>query len=57
MKQKMKKILVTGGLGFIGSHTCVVLLEKGYKILILDSLINSSKKVIEKRDWEKHYFF
>ena len=44
----MKTILVTGGLGFIGSHTCVVLLEKGYKILILDSLINSSKKVIEK---------
>ena len=43
----MKTILVTGGLGFIGSHTCVSLLEKGYKILILDSLINSSIKVIE----------
>ena len=44
----MKTILVTGGLGFIGSHTCVILLEKGYKILILDSLINSSIKVIER---------
>jgi len=44
----MKTILVTGGLGFIGSHTCVTLLEKGYKILILDSLINSSIKVIDR---------
>ena len=44
----MKTILVTGGLGFIGSHTCVKLLEKGYKILILDSLINSSIKVIDR---------
>ena len=43
----MKTILVTGGLGFVGSHTCVTLLEKGYKILIVDSLINS-KKVIER---------
>ena len=43
----MKTILVTGGLGFIGSHTCVTLLEKGYKILILDSLINSSIGVID----------
>ena len=44
----MKTILVTGGLGFIGSHTCVTLLERGYKVLILDSLINSSIKVIER---------
>ena len=44
----MKTILVTGGLGFVGSHTCVTLLEKGYKILIVDSLINSKKKVIER---------
>ncbi len=43
----MKTILVTGGLGFIGSHTCITLLERGYKILILDALINSSIKVIE----------
>ena len=44
----MTTILVTGGLGFIGSHTCVTLLERGYKILILDSLINSSIKVIDR---------
>ena len=41
-------ILVTGGTGFIGSHTCVSLIEKGYRILIVDSLINSSEKVIDR---------
>ena len=44
----MNKILVTGGIGFIGSHTCLALLEKGYSILIIDSLINSSPIVFEK---------
>ena len=44
----MKKILVTGGSGFIGSHICVSLIEKGYEVLILDLLCNSSKKVLEK---------
>ena len=44
----MKKfILVTGGTGFIGSHLCVSLLDKGYKVLILDSFVNSSPKVAE----------
>ena len=43
----MKNILVTGGTGFIGSHTCLKLVESGYKVFILDSLINSYKKVIE----------
>jgi UDP-glucose 4-epimerase len=42
------KILVTGGLGFIGSHTSLNLLEKGYSLLIIDSLINSSPVVFEK---------
>ena len=44
----MKSILVTGGTGFIGSHTCLLLLEKGYEIFVLDSLINSSAKSIKK---------
>ena len=35
-------ILVTGGAGFIGSHTCVVLLEAGHKIIVADNLSNSS---------------
>ena len=44
----MKSILVTGGAGFIGSHTTLLLLEKGFVIFILDSLVNSSDKQIEK---------
>ncbi len=44
----MKRILITGGTGFIGSHTCITLLEKGYNLLVFDSLVNSSKNVIEK---------
>tara|TARA_Y100000589_G_scaffold332255_2_gene390846 strand:+ start:961 stop:2004 length:1044 start_codon:yes stop_codon:yes gene_type:complete len=42
----MRKILVTGGTGFIGSHTCVVLLSLGYEIIMLDSFINSSSIVL-----------
>ena len=41
-----KKILVTGGLGFIGSHTSLKLLEKNYEIIILDNLSNSKIEVI-----------
>ena len=44
----MKRILVTGGSGFIGSHTCLVLLQKGYEIIVLDSCVNSSPKSLEK---------
>lgn len=39
----MKTILATGGLGFIGSHTCISLLENNYNIYIIDSLHNSNK--------------
>ena len=44
----MKTILITGGSGFIGSHTCITFLENGFKIIILDSNINSSPKSISK---------
>tara|TARA_Y100001933_G_scaffold230750_1_gene248010 strand:- start:117 stop:1169 length:1053 start_codon:yes stop_codon:yes gene_type:complete len=44
----MKSILVTGGAGFIGSHTCLSLVEKGYKVVVIDSLINSSKDALDK---------
>ena len=40
-----KKILVTGGLGFIGSHTSLKLLQKDYEIIILDNLSNSKIEV------------
>lgn len=42
-----KKILVTGGLGYIGSHTVVALMEKGYNPIIVDDLSNSSPKVLK----------
>ncbi len=42
----MKKVLVTGGLGFIGSHTVVELQEKGYEVVIIDDLSNSSIDVL-----------
>lgn len=42
------KILVTGGLGFIGSHTVVELIEKKFEVVIVDNLSNSDKKVLNK---------
>ncbi len=41
-------ILVTGGLGYIGSHTVVALIEKGYTITIVDNLSNSSLSVLDR---------
>ena len=41
-------ILVTGGAGFIGSHTCVELLDVGYRVVILDDLSNSSPVAVER---------
>ena len=37
-------VLVTGGAGYIGSHTCVELLESGYDVVVIDNLSNSSEK-------------
>ena len=41
-------ILVTGGLGYIGSHTSVELINNGYNVTIVDSLINSEKFILER---------
>ncbi len=41
------KILVTGGTGYIGSHTCVELLESGYEVVIVDNLCNSKREVVD----------
>jgi UDP-glucose 4-epimerase len=43
----MAKILVTGGLGYIGSHTAVSLIEAGHEVVLLDNLSNSSLAVLE----------
>jgi UDP-glucose 4-epimerase len=41
-------ILVTGGAGYIGSHTCVELLETGYEVVVVDNLCNSSKESLDR---------
>ena len=44
----MAKILVTGGAGFIGSHTCVELLNSEYEVIVLDNLCNSSEESLNR---------
>lgn len=41
-------ILVTGGAGYIGSHTCVELLNAGYEVVVVDNLVNSSKESLKR---------
>lgn len=62
-KPNGKKIMVTGGTGFIGSHTVVELLEKGYQAVVVDDLSNSSDIVLDRieqivgHDAAKHMTF
>ncbi len=44
----MQKILVTGGAGYIGSHTAVELLQSGYEVVVLDNLCNSSRESLKR---------
>ncbi|MBO8427264.1 MAG: NAD-dependent epimerase/dehydratase family protein, partial [Firmicutes bacterium] len=41
------RVLVTGGLGFIGSHTVCDLIENGYEVTIIDNLYNSKEIVLD----------
>lgn len=44
----MKTILVTGGTGFIGSHTCVELIKENYNVIVVDNLYNSKEVVLDR---------
>lgn len=44
----MAKILVTGGAGYIGSHTCVELLNAGHDVIVFDNLSNSSEESLRR---------
>jgi len=41
-------ILVTGGAGYIGSHTCIELIKSGYKVVVVDNLCNSSLESLRR---------
>lgn len=47
-------ILVTGGTGFIGSHTVVELIHAGFEVVVVDNLVNSSKKVLKRIEQITH---
>ena len=44
----MKKIVITGGAGFIGSHVCVELMEAGYDVVVVDNYSNSCPESIRR---------
>ena len=44
------KILITGGAGYIGSHTCVELLQAGFEVLVVDSLCNSKREALRRAE-------
>lgn len=48
MTNYMKKILITGGAGYIGSHTAVELINSGFEPIIIDDLSNSKADVIDR---------
>ena len=48
MPESRNKILITGGAGYIGSHVCHLLIEKGYSVTCIDNLITGNKKLLPK---------
>ena len=44
----MSTILVSGGAGYIGSHTCLELLAEGHRLVVVDNLVNASKLAMER---------
>ena len=43
-----RRVLITGGAGFIGSHTCLVLLEQGHELVVLENFDNSSPEALRR---------
>ena len=43
------RILITGGAGYIGSHVCNLLLDKGFKVTVIDNLITGNKELVPKK--------
>lgn len=56
-KYTMKKILVTGGAGFIGSHLCTRLINEGHQVICLDNLFTGSEKNIAHLKGHSHFEF
>eukprot|EP01046_Picozoa_sp_COSAG06_P058906 COSAG06_NODE_12001_length_1437_cov_1.292227_2_plen_44_part_01 len=44
----MRRVLVTGGAGYIGSHTCLELLNAGFEITVVDNLSNSTQESLQR---------
>lgn len=44
----MARVLVTGGAGYIGSHTCVELLRAGHRVVVVDSLVNAKPEALRR---------
>ncbi len=57
MQKKSKKILITGGAGFIGSHLCEFLLNEGHKVICFDNLLTGSKENIKHLLRKKNFIF
>ena len=51
------KILVTGGAGYIGSHTCIELLNEGHEVVVMDNLYNASEKALGGKDHRQESYF
>jgi UDP-glucose 4-epimerase len=46
--QKRSTILVTGGAGYIGSHTCIELLQANFNVVVVDNLVNASEESLKR---------